>query len=166
MARVLCTLPNASDLISGVKFEPSEDPAGMLSVHVDPDVAEQFAAVPGYVVTDSGPVPVAPIAAAAPAVPAAPIVAEPAVDVVIPPAADAQASAEPAAVAPTETAAADETGPADAEEGADAATVDKIEALRAEATSLGIKVNMRWAEARLTAEIEAAKASRPADPAT
>jgi len=164
MARVLCTLPNASDLISGVKFDPSEDPAGMLSVHVDPAVAEQFAAVPGYVMVDAGP---APVALAAPV---APIAAEPAADVVIPPAADAQVSAETpsaAPAAPVDTAApvADESSPADAEVGADAATIDKIEALRTEATGLGVKVNMRWAEARLTAEIEAVKASRPADPA-
>lgn len=44
--RVLCTLPNAGDLISGVRFEPG--PAGMVSEPVTSDVAAQFLRVDGY----------------------------------------------------------------------------------------------------------------------
>lgn len=44
--RVLCTLPNAGDLISGVRFEPGLN--GMLSEPVTPDVAALFLRVDGY----------------------------------------------------------------------------------------------------------------------
>ena len=46
MSKVLCTLPNASDEISGVKF--SAHPKGMLSEDVSDDVAAEFAAIKGY----------------------------------------------------------------------------------------------------------------------
>lgn len=44
---VICTLPNASDLINGVAFE--DHPKGKVSVQsVSDDVAEAFAAIEGY----------------------------------------------------------------------------------------------------------------------
>ena len=46
MAKVLCTLPNASTLISGVAFAAHAN--GMLSEDVSDAVAADFAAVPGY----------------------------------------------------------------------------------------------------------------------
>ncbi len=46
MPKVLCTLPNASEEISGVKFVTHAN--GMLSEHVSEDVAEAFSAIPGY----------------------------------------------------------------------------------------------------------------------
>lgn len=48
MPKVLCTLPNASDEINGVKFTSHEK--GMLSEDVSDDVAADFASIPGYVV--------------------------------------------------------------------------------------------------------------------
>ena len=46
MPKVLCTLPNASEEISGVKFVTHAN--GMLSENVSEDVAEAFSAIPGY----------------------------------------------------------------------------------------------------------------------
>lgn len=46
MPKVLCTLPNASTLISGVAFTAHAN--GMLSEDVSDAVAADFAAVPGY----------------------------------------------------------------------------------------------------------------------
>jgi len=46
MPQILCTLPNASTLISGVAF--SSHPNGMLSEEVSDDVAAGFAGIPGY----------------------------------------------------------------------------------------------------------------------
>lgn len=47
MAKVLCTLPNASELISGVKFAPHAS-GGMLSEDITDAQAEDFASIPGY----------------------------------------------------------------------------------------------------------------------
>lgn len=46
MPKILCTLPNASDEISGVKFVTHAN--GMLSEDVSDDVAEVFLSIPGY----------------------------------------------------------------------------------------------------------------------
>ncbi len=46
MAKVLCTLPNASAEINGVKFEAHAN--GMLSEEVSDEVAAEFSAIPGY----------------------------------------------------------------------------------------------------------------------
>ena len=46
MPKVLCTLPNASDEISGVKFVSHAK--GMLSEDISDDVAAAFLEVPGY----------------------------------------------------------------------------------------------------------------------
>ena len=53
MPKVLCTLPNASDEISGVKFVTHAK--GMLSEEVSDDVAAGFAAIPGYELIGSAP---------------------------------------------------------------------------------------------------------------
>jgi hypothetical protein len=45
--RVLCTLPNAAEEISGVRFERTD--AGMLSADLDADAARAFARIRGYV---------------------------------------------------------------------------------------------------------------------
>ena len=50
MKKVVCTLPNASELINGVKF--AEEDGVMVSVEVEDDVAEQFASIPGYELRD------------------------------------------------------------------------------------------------------------------
>lgn len=46
MARVICTLPNASDHINGVAFVQTE--GGWLSDPVDDATARRFADIPGY----------------------------------------------------------------------------------------------------------------------
>jgi len=47
MAKVICTLPNASDLISGVKFVTHK--LGMISEEIEDEVAEVFLSIKGYV---------------------------------------------------------------------------------------------------------------------
>jgi hypothetical protein len=44
--RVLCTLPHASEQISGVAFERT--PAGMLSVEISDEAAARFIRIRGY----------------------------------------------------------------------------------------------------------------------
>lgn len=51
MKQIKCILPNASELINGVKFEQVED--GMLSEPVEPEIAAHFARIPGYEITDA-----------------------------------------------------------------------------------------------------------------
>jgi len=46
MAKVICSLPNASAEISGVAFESTPD--GMLSEEISDESAAGFAAIPGY----------------------------------------------------------------------------------------------------------------------
>ena len=46
MVRVLCTLPNAGDEISGVRFESC--PEGKISEPISPEVAALFLRVDGY----------------------------------------------------------------------------------------------------------------------
>ena len=46
MPKVLCTLPNASDNINGIKFSPTE--GGMLSDEIDQETADNFASIDGY----------------------------------------------------------------------------------------------------------------------
>ncbi len=46
MPKVICTLPNASEEISGVKFVSHAD--GVISEDVSDEVAAGFVAVPGY----------------------------------------------------------------------------------------------------------------------
>jgi hypothetical protein len=61
--KVVCTLPNASSLINGVKFEVHK--LGMISEEIEDDVAAVFLKIKGYVAAP------APKAATAPAAPAA-----------------------------------------------------------------------------------------------
>lgn len=46
MARILCSLPNASVKINGVSFEDSK--GQMLSEEISDEVAAAFVAIPGY----------------------------------------------------------------------------------------------------------------------
>lgn len=46
MSRVICTLPNASNLINGVVFAPHK--LGVISDEVEQEVADAFLACPGY----------------------------------------------------------------------------------------------------------------------
>lgn len=48
MAKVICTLPNASDSINGVKFHPLPDGAGRISDEIPDDVAASFTEIAGY----------------------------------------------------------------------------------------------------------------------
>lgn len=52
MPRVICTRENASELISGVRFEPHE--YGMISEEISEDQAQSFLRVPGYYLEESG----------------------------------------------------------------------------------------------------------------
>lgn len=49
--KVLCTLPNASENINGVKFSSTDD--GMLSEDVSEEVAKRFSAIEGYSIVDT-----------------------------------------------------------------------------------------------------------------
>lgn len=53
MPKVLCTLPNASEEISGVKFVTHA--AGMLSEEITDEVAENFVSIPGYEMVGGAP---------------------------------------------------------------------------------------------------------------
>ena len=44
--KILCTLPNASELINGVVFKPRGDV--MLSEDISQELADAFVAIPGY----------------------------------------------------------------------------------------------------------------------
>lgn len=50
MPKVICTLPNASELISGVRFVSHK--LGMISEEIEEDVAAAFTAIRGYVLAD------------------------------------------------------------------------------------------------------------------
>lgn len=47
MAKVICTLPNASELINGIKFIKHE--AGVISEEISDEAAAAFASIKGYV---------------------------------------------------------------------------------------------------------------------
>ena len=71
MAKVICSLPNASELINGVKFVTHR--LGMISEEVEDAVAAAFSAIPGYAVAGkkgSAVDSVAPVSDEAPKVPA------------------------------------------------------------------------------------------------
>lgn len=46
MSKVICSLPNAAELINGVKF--IEHKLGMISEEISEEVAALFAKIPGY----------------------------------------------------------------------------------------------------------------------
>jgi len=48
MSRVVCTLPNASQLINGVRFASLGDGGGMLSEDIPDHIADAFLGIPGY----------------------------------------------------------------------------------------------------------------------
>jgi hypothetical protein len=51
MARILCTLPNASTLINGHQFTQMN--RGMVSAEMTDEEAEAFAAIPGFALSDN-----------------------------------------------------------------------------------------------------------------
>ena len=50
MARVICSLPNASEEIDDIKFEAIE--GGMLSEDISDELAARFASIDGYKLAD------------------------------------------------------------------------------------------------------------------
>lgn len=48
MAKVICKLENASEEISGVKFEPHPEGIGMVSEEISDEAAASFASITGY----------------------------------------------------------------------------------------------------------------------
>lgn len=56
MFRVFCELPNASELISGVKFERLED-GRLVSEEIEEEIALTFATIRGYRVAEEGDLP-------------------------------------------------------------------------------------------------------------
>lgn len=52
MAKVICTLPNASSLINGVKFVEHE--AGVISEEISDEAAAIFTKIKGYVLEGEG----------------------------------------------------------------------------------------------------------------
>ena len=56
MAQVICTLPNASEEISGVAFTAHE--AGMISAEISDELAADFASIRGYQVVGDEAAPV------------------------------------------------------------------------------------------------------------
>ena len=57
--KVTCSLPNASENISGIPFERQED-GSVVSAGLSAEAAAQFAEIPGYVVEDESETPVKP----------------------------------------------------------------------------------------------------------
>lgn len=151
MPKVLCTLENASEEISGVKFEQTED--GMLSEDVSTETAAYFCQINGYALKDDG-------AAAARAAADAEAAAKAEADAKAKADADAKAAADAAADQAARDAVAAEADKA----AADAATkeADDLAALTARAAELGIEVKSTWKAARLTAEIKRAEEAKAA----
>ena len=54
MPKVICTRPNASLCINGVKFTPTEDGTGVISEEISDEAAEHFLLVPGYDLAETG----------------------------------------------------------------------------------------------------------------
>jgi hypothetical protein len=50
MPKIICKLPNASELINGVKFVSHK--LGMISEEVEESIAAHFASIQGYVLAD------------------------------------------------------------------------------------------------------------------
>ena len=48
MKKIICDLPNASELINGIQFEPTLDGAMMSVEAVSDEIAAQFKGIPGY----------------------------------------------------------------------------------------------------------------------
>jgi uncharacterized protein YunC (DUF1805 family) len=53
MAKVICKLPNASEEISGVKFESTIDGIGMISEEISDEQAASFMRTAGYALADA-----------------------------------------------------------------------------------------------------------------
>lgn len=117
MPKVICSLPNASYFISGVRF--TAHPSGVISEEIDDEAAAAFVAVPGYAMAPQQPVEVV------------------------------EASNKPA-----------DDHPAASDKVSEPA--DEMDALRAQAAALGIKVDNRWKVSRLHTEIKAAEDEKAA----
>lgn len=147
MAKVLCTRPNASDEISGIKFEQHE--RGMVSVDIDDEQAAAFLDVGGYesVGADDGKA----AQAQADADTEKARAAQAAADAQAKEQADAQRKAD----ADQAKALADAAGKAKAE--AALLEAQQHAALVEKAKALGVDVKGNWKEARLKAEIQRAE---------
>lgn len=159
MARVICTRPNASEEISGVKFTKHEQ--GMLSAEITDQLAAAFIEIRGYelagadgVQAEAKPTVVAPPAQAAVQAPvpqaqaAAPAGPDPA---------EAQRQAE-AAEEEKRQAAAQAEGQRQAAE----AEAREIAAITDEMKALGAEVKGNWKLTRLKAELKRAKEEKAA----
>lgn len=124
MPKVICTRPNASTNINGVKFTPTEDHTGVISEEISAEAAELFLSIPGYDLAEEGEQkPAAPAKTAPPAKPpAAPAKAAATKKADKPAPAPAPAPAAPAAAPATEGAPDAATGAADVKGDNDAPT--------------------------------------------
>lgn len=156
--KVICNLPNASGLISGVRFAQCE--VGMISEEIDDETAAQFLQIPGYASAEPVKPPSQPQQPPAPTPPPPAPAPAPSNDPPLP-APDAPPAPAPAASGDAPPPAGDQAPQGDAADPAKA----ELEALRVEATNLGIKVSGRWGADRLRTEIQAKKAEKPADEA-
>lgn len=138
MAKVICTRPNAGDLINGVKFFPHPDGAehGVVSEDISQEIADNFVQIPGYSIIAAQRQVEAPVS---PQAPQEPVEQQPAA---------AQEQQPPQEQQPqTET---NTSEPAPTEDG-------ELGELRAKAHALGIKVKGNWKAERLKIEIKAAE---------
>lgn len=146
MPQVICTLPNASEEISGVAFVPHE--LGMLSEPISDELAAHFASIRGYILVEDKKEAVAELIAIvteqAPALSTEAVAALVTADVV------ALATEQFATLTADDVAAA--TKPA--------ADEDDLAALAARATELGVDVKKNWGASRLKAEIGRAEAAK------
>lgn len=140
--KVICTLPNASELISGVRFVSHAE--GMISEEISDEVGARFLRISGYKAARGK-------ASAPSGAFGEPGETNGAQSVAAGGGDGAGAVAEPprSAPEPSSPAAPPETNPSPG--------ADELEALRAEAAGLGIKADRRWGAARLKAEIDAVK---------
>src|SRR5690606_21408172 len=147
--KVICTLPNASELISGVRFVSHAE--GMISEEISEEVAARFLCIPGY-----KPAPAKSLRSSASssqqATPSVPSEKNGTESPGTGRGDGTEGGAEPPRPAP------EPSSPPSPPEGASANEPDELEVLREEAAALGLKADRRWGAARLRAEIKAAKA--------
>lgn len=157
MPKVLCTLPNASSDIGGIKFE--QHAKGMLSEDISDEQAKRLASIPGYEIVGAASAPVDPYAAERAA---AALKAE-ADRIEAERLETERASAEKAEAERVEAEQRAATEKADAErQAAQKAEAEKAGAaeradLEAKAAAVGLKVKGSWGNERLKAEIETAE---------
>jgi fused signal recognition particle receptor len=135
MAKVICTLPNASESISGVAFKAVD--GGMMSEDISAEQAAVFCSVQGYKLVPE----------------TAPVVPDGEAEALARAEAEALARAEAEALARAE---AEALARAEAEALA-RAEAEALEEMRARAVALGITVDARWRLPRLTGEVAKAE---------